>query len=152
MIQFYQAYENIKCWEARGQPLTTYAKFFEKLTFLSPWYAHVHMYIRVLEIYVFWKIFACVDMDEPKNDQRCDKMRIFSSVTISDMKVFAVPMPKKKPEKVIAHVGTNNAPHLTPNEMSKTWKTSSFDTKNDTNSKNNYFVISFTCKQSRVWH
>ena len=58
------------------------------------------------------------------------------------MKVFAVPMPKKKPENVIAHVGTNNAPHLTPNEMSKNLK--------DTNSKNNYFVISFTCKQSRV--
>ena len=77
------------------------------------------MYIKVLEILVFWKIFACVDMDEPKNDQRCDKMRTFSSATISDMKVFAVPMPKKKPENVIAHVGTNNAPHLTPNEMSK---------------------------------
>ena len=61
-------------------------------------------------------------MDEPKNDQRCDKMRTFSSATISEMKVFAVPMPKKKPENVIAHVGTNNAPHLTPNEMCKILK------------------------------
>ena len=144
MIQFYQAYENITCWEERGQPLTTYAKFVEKLTFLSPWYAHVRVHIRVLEILVFWKIFACVDMDEPKNDQRCDKMQTFSSATISDMKVFAVPMLKKKPEKVTAHAGTNNA--------LKTWKPWSFDTKNDTNSKNNYFVTSFTCKQSRVWH
>ena len=80
------------------------------------------MYIRVLEILVFWKIFTCIDLDEPKNDQRCDKMRTFSRATISDMKVFAVPMPKKKPENVIAHVGTNNAPHLTPNEMCKNLK------------------------------
>ena len=69
------------------------------------------MHIRVLEILVFWKIFACVDMDEPKNDQ-----------SISNMKLFAVPLLKKKPEKVIAHVGTNNAPHFTPNKMSKNLK------------------------------
>ena len=122
MIQFYQAYENIKCREERGQPSITYAKFFEKLTFLRPWYAHVRVHIRVLEILVFWKIFACVDMDEPKNDQRRDKMRTFSCATISNMKLFAVPMQKKKPEKVIAHAGTNNAPHFTPNEMSKNLK------------------------------
>ena len=38
------------------------------------------------------------------------------------MKFFAVPLPKKKPDKVIIHVGTNDAPHFTPDEMFKNMK------------------------------
>ena len=38
------------------------------------------------------------------------------------MKFFAVPLLKKKPDKVIIHVGTNDAPHFTPDEMFKNMK------------------------------
>ena len=37
----------------RGHPLCTYAKFSEKLTFLTPRYAHVRARIRGLEMLVF---------------------------------------------------------------------------------------------------
>ena len=39
----------------RGHPLSTYAKYSEKLAFLTPWYAHVRVRIRELEIIVFRK-------------------------------------------------------------------------------------------------
>ena len=41
------------------------------------------------------------------------KVQTFPGATINDMKFFAVPLLKKKPDKVIIHVGTNDAPHLT---------------------------------------
>ena len=47
----------------RGHPLVTYAKFSEKLTFLTPRYAHVRMRIRGLEIIVSWKILRTHLMD-----------------------------------------------------------------------------------------
>ena len=40
------------------------------------------------------------------------KVRTFPGATINDMKFFAVPLLKKKPDKIIIHVGTNDAPHL----------------------------------------
>ena len=40
----------------RDHPLSTYANFFEKLTFLTPWYAHVRVRIGRLEMLVFQKI------------------------------------------------------------------------------------------------
>ena len=49
----------------RDHPLTTYAKFSEKLTFLTPRYAHVRVRIRRLEMFVFWKIFRTYLMDDP---------------------------------------------------------------------------------------
>ena len=46
-------------------PLSTYAKFSEKLTFLTPWYAHVRVRIGVrgLEMLVFRKILRKYLMD-----------------------------------------------------------------------------------------
>ena len=39
-----------------GHPWSMYAKFDEKLTFLTPWYAHVRVRIRGLWMIFFWKI------------------------------------------------------------------------------------------------
>ena len=39
-----------------GHPLNTYVKSSEKLTFQTPWYAHVRVRIRGLEMLVFGKI------------------------------------------------------------------------------------------------
>ena len=49
----------------RDHPLSTYANFFEKLTFLTPWYAHVRVRIRGLEMLVFQKILRTFLMDGP---------------------------------------------------------------------------------------
>ena len=48
-----------------SHPLSTYAKFSEKLAFLTPWYAHVRVRIRELEMLVFRKILRTYLMDEP---------------------------------------------------------------------------------------
>ena len=40
------------------------------------------------------------------------KVRTFSGATINDMKSFAVPLLKKKTDKVIIHVSTNYAPQF----------------------------------------
>ena len=50
------------------------------------------------------------------------KVRIFPVATIKDMEFFAVPLLKKKTDKVIIHLGTNDAPHLPPDEMFKNMK------------------------------
>ena len=50
------------------------------------------------------------------------KVRTFPGATINDMNFFAVPLLKKKTDKVNIHVGTNEAPHFTPNEMFKNMK------------------------------
>ena len=54
----------------RGHPLSTYAKFSEKLTFLTPWYAHVRVRIRGLEMLVSWKILRTYLMDGPLKELR----------------------------------------------------------------------------------
>ena len=43
-----------------GHPLSTYAKFSGKLTLLIPWYAHVRVLIRGLEMLVFRRIYVYV--------------------------------------------------------------------------------------------
>ena len=48
-----------------SHPLSTYAKFSEKLTFLPPWYVHVRVRIRGSEMLVFRKILRTYLMDEP---------------------------------------------------------------------------------------
>ena len=48
-----------------GHPLSTYAKFSEKLTFLTSWYAHVRVRIKGLEMLVFRKILRTYLMDDP---------------------------------------------------------------------------------------
>ena len=50
------------------------------------------------------------------------KMQTFPCATISDMKHFAVPLLKKKPDNVIVHVGANNTSYFTPDEMFKNRK------------------------------
>ena len=50
---------------ARGHPLSRYAKSSEKLTFLTPWYAHVRVRIKGLEMSVFRKILRTYLMDDP---------------------------------------------------------------------------------------
>ena len=49
---------------AKGSSIK-YAKFSEKLTFLTPWYAHVRVRIRELEMSVFRKILCTSLMDGP---------------------------------------------------------------------------------------
>ena len=49
----------------RAHPLSTYAKLSEKLTFLTPWYVHVRVRIRGLEMLVFRKILRTYLMDGP---------------------------------------------------------------------------------------
>ena len=49
----------------RRHPLSMYAKFFQKVTFLTPWYAHVRGRIRELEMLVFRKILRTYLMDGP---------------------------------------------------------------------------------------
>ena len=46
-------------------PLSTYAKFSEKLTFLNPRYAHVGVRIRRLEMLVFRRILRTYLIDGP---------------------------------------------------------------------------------------
>ena len=87
-----------------------YAECFEKLTFLTPCYTHVRVPIRVLEMLTF------------RMTPKMIKVRNFLSATISDMKLFAVPLLKKKPDKVIFHVGTNDASHFISDEMFKNLK------------------------------
>ena len=56
----------------RGHPLSAYTKFSEKLIFLTPWYAHVHVGIRGLEMLVFRKILRTYLMDGPTHTpNRC---------------------------------------------------------------------------------
>ena len=50
------------------------------------------------------------------------KVRTFPGATINDMKFFAAPLLKKKPDKIIIHVGTNDASHFFPDEMFKNMK------------------------------
>ena len=45
------------------------------------------------------------------------KVRTFPGATVNDMKFFAVFLLKKESDKVIIHVGTNDAPHFAPDEM-----------------------------------
>ena len=49
----------------RGQPLSTYAKFSEKLIFLTHWYAHVRGRVRGLEMLVFRKTLCAYLMYDP---------------------------------------------------------------------------------------
>ena len=54
--------------------------------------------------------------------RKTTKVRIFPGATIKEMEFFAVPLLKKKTDKVIIHLGTNDAPHLPPDEMFKNMK------------------------------
>ena len=54
--------------------------------------------------------------------RKTDKVRIFPGATIKDMEFFTVPLLKKKTDKVIIHVSTNDAPHFPPDEMFKNMK------------------------------
>lgn len=45
------------------------------------------------------------------------KTRSFPGARINDMLYYSVPLLKKKPDKIVIHIGTNDAPHLTPEEM-----------------------------------
>ena len=49
----------------RDHPVSTYTKFSEKLTFLTPRYAYVPVRIKRLEIMVFRKILRTYWMDDP---------------------------------------------------------------------------------------
>ena len=55
----------LQCFNWRGHPLSTYEKLSEKLTFLTPWYAHARVRIRGLEMLVFWNILRTYLMDGP---------------------------------------------------------------------------------------
>ena len=59
----------ISQWDENSLPLSTYAKFSEKLTFLTLWYAHVRVCIRGLEMLVFRKILRAYLMDDSKGNR-----------------------------------------------------------------------------------
>ena len=50
------------------------------------------------------------------------KIRTFPGATIGDTKFFIIPHLRKSPDKIVLHVGTNDAPHATPKEMFNTIK------------------------------
>ena len=45
------------------------------------------------------------------------KVRTFPSATTGDIKFFVIPYLRKNPDKIVLHIGTNDAPHATPKEM-----------------------------------
>ena len=45
------------------------------------------------------------------------KVRTFPGATNGDIKFFVIPHLRKNPDKIVLHVGTNDAPHATPKEM-----------------------------------
>ena len=45
------------------------------------------------------------------------KIRTYPGAAIGDMKFFIIPHLRKSPDKIVLHVGTNDAPHATPEEM-----------------------------------
>ena len=53
-----------KTGDNKDHPLSTYEKFSEKLTFLTPLYAHVRLRIRKLEMSAFRKILRTYLMDD----------------------------------------------------------------------------------------
>ena len=68
-----------------GYPLSTYAKFSEKLTLLTPWCAHVHVRIRGLEILVFRKILRMYFMDSPFANSNLCFLGFLLSLTITPL-------------------------------------------------------------------
>ena len=51
------------------------------------------------------------------SQQKTIKIRIFSGATTGDMKFFLIPHLRKIPDKIVLHVGINDAPNATPQEM-----------------------------------
>ena len=45
------------------------------------------------------------------------KVRFFPGARIQDMYYYLVPLLRKRPDKIILHVGTNDAPHVKADEM-----------------------------------
>ena len=45
------------------------------------------------------------------------KVRTFPGATIGDINFFVVPHLRKNPDKIVFHVGINDASHATPKEM-----------------------------------
>ena len=45
------------------------------------------------------------------------KVRTFPGATIGDTKFFIIPHLRKSPDKIVLHVGTNDAPHVTLKEL-----------------------------------
>ena len=68
-----------------------YVKFSEKLTFLTPWYAHVRVRIRGLEMLVFRKILRTYLMDEPKAiSEARSNHSLVSQATVLQWGVFLI--------------------------------------------------------------
>ena len=44
-------------------------------------------------------------------------VRFFPGPRIQDMYYYLVPLLRKRPDKIILHVGTNDAPHMKADEM-----------------------------------
>ena len=55
--------------------------------------------------------------DSKMSQKKLIKVRMFPGATIWDMKIFVVPRLKKKPDNIIIHVETNNAPRSSSYEM-----------------------------------
>ena len=49
--------------------------------------------------------------------RRSLKVRYFPGARMADMKYYSVPLLIKQPEPIILHIGTNDAPFLTPENM-----------------------------------
>ena len=72
-----------------GGPLSTFAKFSEKLTFPSSWYAHVRVRIRGSQMLVFRKMLRTYLMDGPILNNILVLWRTYTRLThISGWNVF----------------------------------------------------------------
>ena len=49
--------------------------------------------------------------------RKTTKIWTFPGATIGDMTFFIIPHLRKSPDKIVLHVGTNDASHATPKEM-----------------------------------
>ena len=86
----------VKCWHkwwlhhrmTRGRPLSMYAKFSEKLIFLTPWYVHVCVRIRGLEMLFFRKILRTYLMDDPLGAFQRVSWKIWRTLAKSIGKIF----------------------------------------------------------------
>ena len=81
--------ENFLCVNPyRDHPLSTYAKFSEKLTFLTSWYVRVPL--RGLEMLVFPKILRTYLMDDPIDRATSQVIFFFQVSLLSNMIIFSL--------------------------------------------------------------
>ena len=118
--------ENTKCLQSKHKEWFATSKNEDPITILSDLFEP-----RMIKTQHTWKKGTTLIMDNSilsglreykMLGRKTIKVRTFPGATINDMKFFAVPLLKKKPDKVIIHVGAYDTPRFTPDEMFKSMK------------------------------